>query len=90
MIIRFALALALAAAATYAERGIRIIVPLIGKRTDETTGDDDKRILGFSIGSVFATLSGVCRWSMVAGRRQPASLATIHRWVTSTPSSTSV
>ena len=40
------------------EHGIKIIVPITRKETDEITGDDEHRIVAFSVGTVFATLSG--------------------------------
>lgn len=36
------------------EHGIKIIVPITRKTTDETTGDDQQHIVGFSVGTVFA------------------------------------
>ena len=35
------------------EHGIRIIVPITRKHTDETTGEDAQQICGFSVGTVF-------------------------------------
>ena len=35
------------------EHGIRIIVPITRKHTDEPTGDDEHQICGFSVGTVF-------------------------------------
>ena len=36
------------------ERGIKIIVPITRKETDETTGNDEHRIVAFAVGTVFA------------------------------------
>ena len=36
------------------EHGIKIVVPITRKATDETTGDDEHRIVAFSVGTVFA------------------------------------
>jgi antirestriction protein ArdC len=36
------------------EHGIKIFVPITRKHTDDVTGDDERRICGFSVGTVFS------------------------------------